>query len=527
MKYLRELQANVFHLDHRLTPEVRAMLASMASRLPAGGIRARYREIVEAVAEGLAEEAGWPPLSSLKEDPEERNTVARFLEMAEDRLCTYPLPAKVQGFFDEFVGRYGHSSIQEQVGDPAIYVEGISWFTAWLLFDSPLVRGQEFSTRAVRHKDWPMAHESFLPPEEAYELLHGKEPGRSYEDALRGACPPGINGAEWRDPVFRTWRLHVYKTTPAPALERLHKAWLELFEAEVEAWREHLSDPRNREALGIGDREPFRPALDRARWALPGTISTGACFTSDLRERSRVLAEGTHLGINPPSIWGRLVHAYAKAQPGIGTHALKKTFSRDHQTPVHLQALFTPVEDFFTADGVMVRTYGSVDKLEEVPTPPERARKNTYADPWLNREVLVEVDMECSLAVARDWHRHRTLYPWFLGLLLDSKGQLQIARDYSPKSERASQILPDLLAESTAVYRSYKEAGDPQRAALALPLGTRCYLTGAGGYRDVLYALELRAGAHGANFEYKRQAEVALKLLQEQTGADYVLRGTK
>lgn len=471
MKYLHECGNGIWHLDHRLTPEVRAMFASMASRLPAGGIQARYRSVVAEVARHMAR--GTNAANFLGQGSSDWST---FVGEAEERLTVYPLHPRVQAFFDEFVGNYGHSSIQEQVGDPALYVEGVSWFTAWLLFDSPLVKGQEFSTRAVRHKEWPMARE----------------------------CEGG------------------------PEFKALHEAWLEVFEAEVEWWKQHLTDPKNRAALGIADNEPFRPALDRARWALPGTITTGACFTSDLRERARVLLDGKMLGTPEQPVWQELAQAYCEVQPGIGPHALRKMFPKEpgthaaHATPVHLANILQPAQygwdegdtcllTLLQSDGMRVTVEGSGKSMYAAPY---TEGEGQYADPWSNRERRVTLDIECSLAVARDWHRHRSLYPWSMSVILDGEKNLQCARHYEPKSDIAKKVSSELWKASTALYRKYIQAGDVQRAALALPFGTRVWLSGKGGWRDAKYALELRARAHGANFEYRAQAEAGLALLK-------------
>lgn len=460
MKYLHQRSPGIYHLDHRLLPEVRAMLAAMSSRMPKGGIRARYAEIVEVVAEDIVrntmEWAGRDPGSMVVND------VAR--SRAEDRLCEYPLHPKVQGFFDKFVGQYGHSSIQEQVGDPAIYIEGISWMTAWLLFDSPLCRGQEFSTRAVRHKDWPVALEA--------------------GDDLR--------------------------------FEALHNDWMTVFMAEVEWWKEHFKSPENRKAAGVADKEPFRPALDRARWALPGTISSGLCFTSDIRERARVIKAGKHLGEPEQPVWTAISEAYKKALPGIAPHALRERQS-DKNVPAHLRNLMSPaprIERPTSSQGVQVMPSPSLNPLPL--TPYERERRSTYMDPWKNREGRIALYIECSLAVARDWHRHRTLYPWTLNTVLDEAGNLQIASDYAPMSDLARERAPALWANSTALWKSFMGRGDIQKAALCLPFGTKVAISGQGGVRDVIYTLELRAYTHGANFEYKRQAEAALRLLGVQ-----------
>jgi hypothetical protein len=505
--YLHELSPGIFHLDHRLTPEVRAMFASMASRLPDGGIQKRYMEVVKAVAEPLYNDAREVLVKKHSGDDvlewNDGKVYSGWYEIAEERLTTYPLHPVVQRFFDQFVGQYGHSSIQEQVGDPAIYVEGISWFTAWLLFDSPLVKGQEFSTRALRHKDWPMAQEATTVTGEHRSVTPA---GVRDEDGLILELIPG--------PIEQT-------VQPHPGLVALHNDWLAVYDAEVEWWKEHLSDPANRASLGIGDKEPFRPALDRARWALPGSIATGACYTSDLRERARVLMDGRTLGEGVPPVWDALVEAYCKAQPGIGPFAMRKV--RDeaareaHKTPAHLSELLQPITRSQVENGNFERLHGAM--VEETgtgfdgPDEYERARAGTYMDPIMNEHIRVNVSFDCSIAVARDWHRHRTLYPWTLNVVLDERGRIMIATAYEAKSEFAKLKLPGLLNRSTTLYRNLLDAGDVQRAALALPLGTRVLTTGYGGMRDVVYALELRSTAHGANFEYKAQAEGALCLL--------------
>jgi hypothetical protein len=437
------------------------MFASMASRLPDGGILSRYRQVVTEVARSLARETSHANFlqSSDSEWP-------AFAEEAEERLTIYPLHLRVKGFFDEFVGNYGHSSIQEQVGDPALYVEGISWLTAWLLFDSPLVKGQEFSTRAVRYKDWSMARE--------------------------------VGGHD--------------------GLAALHRDWLEVYDTEVEWWKNHLTDPANREALGIGDNEPFRPALDRARWALPGSIATGACFTSDLRERARVLLAGKHLCRPAQPVWTDLADAYCRAQPGIALHALRKMYTDDEvQVPAHLKRILTSPPYDLMEDGKIVDLCieGHLTNDLVFFDVPYDTPAGQYADPWTNRTLRFTFSLECSLAVARDWHRHRTMYPWGLFVALDLTGFLQCAQGYEPMSDYAKQMTPELWRRSSALYFEFLRAGDIQRAALALPFGTRMSLTGTGGYRDVKYMLELRANARGANFEYKAQAQRALDDLQK------------
>jgi hypothetical protein len=529
-KYLHETAPGMYFLDHRLVPEVRGMLCAMASRAPVGGVVARYTQLVEAVAEGTWEESiqrsrervtgDSPQAVYIRERWEESGrtfedvfrTWAQLQEnerkapraQAEERLCDYPLHPKVQKFFNDFVGAYGHSSIMELTGEPAVYTENISWLTAWLLFDSPLCAGQEFSTRAVQHKDWPLARECFnvwRDPEYQYEgpPMHYDQGGVSLhlDPAEKGQTITVVNGD------FRA----------------IHDGWFEVFAAEVAWWTEHLSDPANREALGIADKEPFRPALDRARWALPGTIATGCAHTSNLRERARALDVGARFAEGsgePEAVWNDIRETYRKALPGLADMGLREAVYKAGTTlPRHLDR------------GMFLREVPEANDVEVVLYPaegyedlPKRTGIKTYADATYNHVAQVEVAIQCSLAVARDWHRHRTMYPWHMELVVsnDITGRnppLVIDRHYTPMSEIGKAKTPAMLAKSREVYDRFMAEGKPYLAALALPLGTRVQLTGQGGLRDVLYTMELRHHAHGANFEYKEQALYILDMLKQ------------
>lgn len=391
----------------------------------------------------------------------------------------------------------------------AVYTEGISWYTAYLLFDSPLCSGQEFSTRAVRHKDWPMARECFVPTS---DVKHTGADGIAQESW-------SWNGQNWK---------------PHPTLAKLHDDWFEVFEAEVEWWKNHFSNADNRAAYGIKDKEPFRPALDRARWAIPGTIATGCAHTGHLRERARVLRDGLLLAqkSNDPAaikVWQNIRQGYQNALPGLAGMGLREAvYGSGTKLPGHL---------------IMKNTSQGADVSVQVTETPGRFNmdwvqpfqreqgERTYVDPIWNSYAQVEVIFECSLAVCRDWHRHRTMYPWVLRLVRDDHtpdnaewGSIMLDTHYEPKSELAKAKTPDLFARSTAAYDAFMDEGNQMKAMLCLPLGTRVEMRGTGGLRDAIYTLELRYGAVGANFEYRDQAGRALTQLVSALGDDLTER---
>jgi len=366
----------------------------------------------------------------------------------------------------------------------AIYTEGISWYTAYLLFDSPLCSGQEFSTRAVRHKDWPMAREAQITLDD-------------------GDVDDGCIGHH-------------------PLLVGLHNDWFEVFEAEVDWWKEHFSSAENRAKYGIKDKEPFRPALDRARWAIPGTIATGCAHTGHLRERARVLRDGLLLAqasgdAATEQVWNDIRTGYQNALPGLAGMGLREAIYDGESTKLPAHLLMGNVA--LGPDVLVTVTLNESLLIPDDLTPYARDFDvRAYTDPSLNSLGLVNAALQCSLAVCRDWHRHRTMYPWVLRLvrrLLEDGGWGDIMLDshYEPMSELGKAKTPGLLARSSAAYDEFMADGNQMKAMLTLPLGTRVQMTGTAGLRDALYTFELRRDAHGANFEYQDQATHAMNQL--------------
>lgn len=608
-KYLHEVEEGHLYLDHRLTPEVRGMFCAMASRAPLGGIKARYKEVVDAIAEanwdgpladkvytGVAATGGssWKEyLAQQYADPVVQevhdDSVSQARAIAEDRLCEYPLHPKVQAFFDLFVGKYGHSSVMELTGSPSTYTEGVSWFTAFRSFSNPLVSGQEFSTRAVRHRDWPMARECF----DAEDLIR---PVANFDPTTMKLLPNEI----------------IHASAPNPTLKALHDAWFEVFEAEVEAWRVEFSAPcpacdgKGKRQIRFGgpsdeiahqhvlhlvdidpnhvqcetckgtgkkhpsaDKEPFRPALDRARPFLPGSIATGFSHTANLRVMGRVINDGLLLAKSAGcaaavQVWEGIAKTYAAALPGLAGNGLREAVYTPGTTlPAHLHI-------GVAQDGPEVEV-GVAALLSDVSGDDIQPRpwgKKSYVDPFFNHFARVSITFRCSLAVARDWQRHRTMQPWLLGIVWDhiafatatladgtpvelqfrakvtpdpttlvpagtqamsADGQvatvtadtrfeqvIKIHHAYQARSDVGRAKVTNLIRESSKAYHEFVASGDHYRAMLCLPLGTLVSMYGQGGLRDVIYMLELRRDAVGANFEYQAQATKAVEVLATQ-----------
>ena len=506
----------IYSLDHRLLPEVRAMLCAMSSRMPTGGIRQRYGEVIDAVARPLCVHLRWDDLV-VSEDATAVAFLAELRRISENQLTRYPLPESTQKFLDTFVGQYGHSSILELTGEPTIFVEGVSWYTAWLSFDGPLVKGQEFSTRAKAVANWPLCAEVY---EEQLFWQAQQDQRVTVDDAH-------VPTLELGDLRVQTEGVHV----PHVGLQALHRDWLAVFEAELAWWTEHLQSAENREALDISDNEPFRPAYDRARWALPGTIATGCAHTANVRDMGRVLSDGlalarNSLGGQAAPVWEALIAAYNASLPGLAPYSRRTALTTAEQdkaayakVPGHLVLQrFDDIDEILqwtTESGAFAKlSAGEWDGVHDESVAYVRGKSPGYIDPSFNR-TRVMVGMQCSLAVARDWHRHRTVYPWTLRPLLNGGGAV-LHRAYTPRSELGISATPDLLRRSGETFAMMTQDGETYNAILALPLGANALLYGFGGLRDVVYMLELRSRAHGTNFEYREQALTMLKQLDGQ-----------
>ncbi len=526
------------------------MLVAMMSRQPKGGIRARYEELVLKMAEAEWEKERSRPgvvwmdmdFRSALHHRHEWQIAEVYINQAQHDLAKYhsnydvtgdfrsALHPAVQGFFDEHVGKYGHGSIKEMTGLPTVFIEGISWWAAYLTFDDPQVRGQEMSTRAVWRHDWPMA----CDVDEA-TLRYNKDDG-----------------------------------------ETLHEMGLWMTRAEIDAWKKELratcpachGSPGGRQATfggvtwaacpeckGSGrkypwmkDPEGFRPAFDRARWLLPGSIAVGVAHCADVRVMGRVLQRMelvARQSNHQPALdlVEEIKNCYRMAVPGMAELWLREAVSTDEDKALQGRvperiAMYkwaivgenlyenTIVDvNFMHADEE--RLWFLTEFSDDVkPSGPRRKQGEYLPEDWADRfGITVETFFSCSLACARDWHRHRMMMPWKIQPHCpedESTGypRLRPHPDYKP-------VQPEgYLAEqaeryyefASNLYFTHIKNGNLWAAATCMPLGTDVVMSGRGSLKSALYMMELRAFARGGNFEYRKAAKQMLGKLAKGLG---------
>ena len=367
-KYLHVVGHHVSYLDHRIVPELGACFAAMMSRVPKGGIMARYKEVVTKTAREMYNDMNSKRPRVVKVGGHmpklpEWDDAAQYAWMgsAEERLTQYPLPLCVHnpkfdtksynretkvdkngekpGFINLNVALYGHGSIKEMTGNPVVFVEHISWWFAYLTFDNPLVSGQEMSTRAVWRRDWPMAVDGFSRhaldapggpnsfPGEGVEEMHnlGLEIAwhetEAWKVELKSDCP-GCNGNGYH---------HNLDDGPVQPIDNL----LAMEESGIRGimWCS-ACDKTGKKYPWMNDPQAFRPAFDRSRHTLPGTFETGVAHTASVRVMGRVLkvmrdlatASGQQSAL---AIIGEMETAYSLAIPGMAGMWLREAVHDD------------------------------------------------------------------------------------------------------------------------------------------------------------------------------------------------------
>ena len=109
---------------------------------------------------------------------------------------------------------------------------------------------------------------------------------------------------------------------------------------------------------------------------------------------------------------------------------------------------------------------------------PFKRTPGNYLDPIWNQLVQVRIQFQCSWAVARDWHRHRTAYPWDLSVVVfptlsrTSQEDFTLHERYKIMSQKGQMQAGVLLEESANLFYRFLDQDDYERAMLCLPLGT-------------------------------------------------------
>lgn len=292
----------------------------------------------------------------------------------------------------------------------------------------------------------------------------------------------------------------------------IHDAWLEVF--------------REQRAL-LAQKGGYK--FDNIRWALPGTTRSGVTYAGQVRSFVRHLEEMCSLGDNYAALAADFfegIDYYApEALAGVRKGPRKHTALWSPRTlrvsPNRLEAYQqkTKLITVWPA-GPVGPSAGSRMSL------PKRDGPREHLDKAYNSWGRFSVRILGSVAAARDWHRHRAAMPWELSVLKTTDTDSLIPSPFYP--EATDPAYADLWDATSKAHTKVAErhAWD---ALFVLPFGATVQLTCTATLPALLYMLELRYSAAGANFEYKEQARQGLlalaRVLSPQRVADLHILG--
>ena len=252
--------------------------------------------------------------------------------------------------------------------------------------------------------------------------------------------------------------------------------------------------------------------FDNIRWALPGSLRTGLTVTSNVRDSVRQAQHIQGLGGAEAALASEFIEAakayapvmvssYAKgARAPFSTWSSRAEFSES--SPEYAVRLY-PVNYDHTA----------IKRLTNALDAAGGRKPKAHLDPMWERAALFDIEIVCSLAAARDWHRHRRCMPWEL-LVYTNNRSLHINKSAYPSAKRDG--VDELMQRAWDLYQSLGGV----EAWYAVPFGATVLLKGRATLPQLVYMLELRAHSVGANFEYKRQAERGLVSLRKLLPSD-------
>ena len=289
---------------------------------------------------------------------------------------------------------------------------------------------------------------------------------------------------------------------PAEALE-VHHEWLEVFEEQ----KELLSESGGYK-------------FDNIRWALPGTTRSGVTFAGKVRSMVRHIEEVATLGDNYWNLsddFMRGIQAYAP----VTTRGIQRG-ERDHSVLWHppvVRMEERDVERIQKKRGMTaVRPYGPVSPLRASSLGLVKEREpRQHLDKAFKMLGQFHVSIECSVAAARDWHRHRAVMPWRLEILRDRATDDLLISPFYPEAH--DEKYAELWRKTSELHRTVYDRHEWD-SLFCLPFGSMVRMSCVGSLPDVLYMLELRYSAGGANFEYKAQARQGLIELAQALGVE-------
>lgn len=367
-------------------------------------------------------------------------------------------------FLTQNLKQYGHASIADMCYPTIIYL-GTGWITNWFLLDDPLFNGQELSTRVVQSNKLSIdSHTKHI--HSFYYFWWLSEWTRILS----------INHVYfWYDHLPCWWILKQF-------------LW---FKCTIWSNKDDKSKAYK---------------YDMTRWCMPGNTYSGVVMSFSSWSMMKLLLKlrrhsFLHLTIN------HILEGVKECAP----YLYRSLYTWKYRLEVwwmHLNAIdhnrcwIVDIEAPINLKNRIKRIY------QEHPSIPNR-QFWTELDDIFDRLGTFKIKILCSIAAARDFHRHRSMMPWIIKLVLNHQRWAFIYPIY-----KIPILEYDLLIKYLSSIRIWNAKNQINYHDLyAYPFGATVLIEGQGTLKHLLYMLELWYYAKNAFIEYRFQAWLGLKWL--------------
>lgn len=273
-------------------------------------------------------------------------------------------------------------------------------------------------------------------------------------------------------------------------------------------------DKQNQETKGY--------KYDQIRWALPGTTKLGVTCMMNARAAMRQLERISSLPF-ARKISEKFMKGIQNCAPFVYDALVKGQRTVPHRwTKMDKIKIIKKTLDFHNSIKIEGPTnLENMEIFKNMMKVAPRKRKD-YLDPAFKTLTPFKVTIICSIASARDWHRHRPVMPWTIKMVEDENGHPFIAPWYEMKNvEGVQKEISNYIVEGYSKVQDIMNSENSYQALYFLPYGALVSIECHASLPDLLYMFELRAAAGGNNFEYKAHALEGIKQLTEIMGSPF------
>lgn len=333
---------------------------------------------------------------------------------------------------------YGHASI----GDLAyvgIYLKNITWLESITLLSTPLMNGQELSTRAV----FNMKQMSLSCSNEYLESFN----------------------------FFKNIMI------------------------------------KKRDLIDLQDRKYY--FLDEIRFLRPGSASTNAVFISNARTICSKLDKLDNI-----NFFKSLIQSCDNVMQEMIPNTWKCLRYKKRNPSLTDQFIFTTK---LQPNNISIIPPHNLDinQLKNFMDANPRLNNHSMLDETISQFGLFKLRIQCSIAGARDFLRHRTANTWSKKLIINNQNQ-SIIYPYTDDIQEMQYV-------QSFINQYYFFDGDEIQKILFLPLASMIEIEGSFTLDKLIYLLELRAYSAGVHKEYEHISKNGLSILKNILCDDILL----